>query len=77
MQCILNSPVHTVVKLLSGSEANDGVDDRCREHGGAAVDNGDDNGILFTVVTIGRDKNEETTHVRGALTRQAIPPFMC
>jgi len=49
---LLSSPLHAVIEPLGGPEADDGVDDGGGVHRRAAVDNGDDNGILLTVVTV-------------------------
>lgn len=44
-------PVETVLKLLHGSEADDGIDDNGRINWCESVNDGDDNGILLTVIT--------------------------
>ena len=50
--CVLTFiPGNTAVESLCRPEADDGVDDGGRVHGGEAVDGGDDQCILFTVIT--------------------------
>lgn len=44
-------PVETVLKLLHGSETDDGIDDNGRINWCESVNDGDDNGILLTVIT--------------------------
>ena len=46
-------PGHTAVESLCGPEADDGVDDCGGVHRGEAVDDGDDESILLTVITGG------------------------
>lgn len=57
-----NSLSHAVVIDLRGPEADDGVDDRCRVHRGEAVDEGDQDGVLLTVVAT--KKNIKADRVR-------------
>lgn len=45
-----NIPTKAVIKLLSGSEADYGIDDYCCIEGGATCYYGDDDGIKLTVV---------------------------
>lgn len=52
--CAAHSLLHAVVEVLGGPETDDGVDNRGRVDWGAAVDDGDENGILFAVVATGR-----------------------
>lgn len=47
---IRDSLSHAVVIFLRGPEADDGVDNRGGVHWGAAVDDGDEDSILLTVV---------------------------
>lgn len=47
-----NSLSHAVVKLFGGPEADDGVDNGRGEHRGAAVYDGDENGVLLTVIAV-------------------------
>ena len=55
LRCVITVlPGDTAVESLCGPEANDGVDDGGRVHGGEAVDGGDDQCILLTVITSGK-----------------------